>query len=860
MVARRHLVSIIVMLSLAFAREPARSQVVQPDYWGTDGTVRSIARVGNTVYIAGDFSSVGPATGGGVPIDRSSGVPVGRFPRVAGMVHAVVSDGHGGWFVGGDFAGVEGRPHRNLAHLLADGSVADWDPHVDDVEYVIRSGDVDPIGIVAALALQGDTLFVGGRLQVVGGQARHALAAVDARTGAVLPWDAHADGLVSALAVHDGTLYVGGLFRTMGGARRYDLAAFDLADGSITPWNPTADGNVLAIVIARNVAYVGGEFDHVGGQPRNSIAAVALDTGAVTAWDAGLRPLRSYIAHGSWIWPYVAGIVVHGNTLYAGGYFDVAGGESRYALAALDVATARATSFDAHIGGGEVKTLARHGQTLYVGGYVYFFGDQHRPNLAALDARTGQATSWNPRPNAPPLALAVDGNTVYAGGWFTSVYDWEPRSRLAALDATSGKALPWSPSFDVAGIHALAAGAGRVYVAGDFTSVEGHPRGHLAAFDGATGALTDWNPSPVTVEPRSLRLSVIGSVLYVAGRFESIGGVARHNLAAIDGVTGAMLPWAPNPHGSYESGRIGALSTFENMVFVAGNFDTIGGAPRHVLAALDGTTGLATVWDTPGESVLGVGYPSSLLLAVAANERAVYLGAWFYDVPGRAGLLGFDSAGGLVPWGPTLGTEYDAWIVGRQPTARALAFRGQTLFVAGKFDTIAGRPLPNLAAVDATTGDVLDWDPDMRGGFGHPFDEVDALTLSDDVLYVGGWFNRLGEFPCANFAALSLAPVLKPRQEPVAANRVAGPAFAMPAPNPAHGVTRLSFTLPSASVVSLAVFDLAGRRVATLIDHELETAGTHAVLLGTTHLRAGVYYCLLEVGHARLTRRVIVVD
>jgi hypothetical protein len=76
--------------------------------------------------------------------------------------------------------------------------------------------------------------------------------------------------------------------------------------------------------------------------------------------------------------------------------------------------------------------------------------------------------------------------------------------------------------------------------------------------------------------------------------------------------------------------------------------------------------------------------------------------------------------------------------------ANALALHGGTLFVGGRFDTIAAVPRANLGAIDATTGSVLAWDPDTRGGFAHPFDVVSALTLADDVLYVGGRFTRLG--------------------------------------------------------------------------------------------------------------------
>jgi hypothetical protein len=855
----------LIAIALALlATTPASAQVVQPDFWGTDGEVTSIARVGNTIYLAGSFSNVGPATGGAVPIDRRTGEPWPSFQRVNGIVHAVIPDGDGGWFVGGDFTAVEGEPHHNVAHLRADGTVDPWDPGVGDVEYVIRSGTVNPIHTVSALGLAGDVLYIGGRFEAVGGQPRHAIAAVNATTGALLDWDPQPDGMVTALVAERGTLFVGGSFTTMAGQPRSRAAAFRLADGSLTAWNPSADGTVLTIALARNLAWIGGEFDHVGGHLRNSVAAVTLDSGAVTPWDAALKPLRSYIAHGDWIWPYVSSIAVRGHSLFVGGWFYSASGAARSQLAELDLTTARATAFDAHVGDGLVKALALQGQTLYVGGYLYGFGDAGRPNLAALDARTGATTVWNPRADGTVLALAADGNTVLAGGQFTSMGEWQPRPGLAALDATTGQALPWDPTLDAPYYGTVAAGSDRVYLSGRFTSVDGQPRGHFAAFDGATGALTDWNPwsSGVTsLDAQRVRMVVVGDTLYVAAPVESINGVPRHNLFAVDGRTGALLPWAPNPrarryHYGSRAGQVGAMGAFDGTLFVAGEFDTIGGAPRSLVAQLDGTTGLAIPWVQNADPLASLTWfdPN----AIVSDGSTVFVGAWFYLWPEYMGLLAFDPSGSVRPWTPVLESEH-ATYVGSQPEARALALHGNTLFVGGRFDRIAGELRPDLGAIDATTGAVLPWDSDMRTGYTHPFDAVDALALVDDVLYVGGRFTRLGGYPSRGFAALALTPRSAWLRKAIAPATARGVTLAL-TPNPARGRVRLTFSLPAPATVSLGVFDVAGRRVAAPLDRSLERAGEHNLLLDTARLRAGVYYSRLDVDGVTSTRRFVVLD
>ena len=77
-------------------------------------------------------------------------------------------------------------------------------------------------------------------------------------------------------------------------------------------------------------------------------------------------------------------------------------------------------------------------------------------------------------------------------------------------------------------------------------------------------------------------------------------------------------------------------------------------------------------------------------------------------------------------------------------------------------------------------------------------------------------------------------------------------------PNPAAGAARVAFTLPEASAVRLAVYDVRGREVAVLADGRVE-AGRHEAGLDTSRLAAGVYVVRLEAGGEVLTRRATVV-
>ena len=64
------------------------AQTVDSTLWATDGAVSSIVRDGGTIYIGGSFNWVGPATGGGVAIDASTGGPLQPYPRIADAVNS----------------------------------------------------------------------------------------------------------------------------------------------------------------------------------------------------------------------------------------------------------------------------------------------------------------------------------------------------------------------------------------------------------------------------------------------------------------------------------------------------------------------------------------------------------------------------------------------------------------------------------------------------------------------------------------------------------------------------------------------------------------------------------------------------
>jgi hypothetical protein len=76
-------------------------------------------------------------------------------------------------------------------------------------------------------------------------------------------------------------------------------------------------------------------------------------------------------------------------------------------------------------------------------------------------------------------------------------------------------------------------------------------------------------------------------------------------------------------------------------------------------------------------------------------------------------------------------------------------------------------------------------------------------------------------------------------------------------PNPFNPATVIEFTLGRPGPVSLAVFDLAGRRVATLVDGEHRAAGRHPVGFAAGRIASGPYVVRLRTPDAAATAKIV---
>jgi hypothetical protein len=803
----------LVFLSLLIPALPAAAQLRDFGFPVTNNDIYSMAVAGNTLYLSGTFTAIGPATGGGSVLDNvTGGVPGGSSRFVDGRVDVCIPDGSGGFFIGGRFNSVGGQPRTSLARVRADLSLDPWSPSV-----VLFNG----VEEIDALAFSGSTLYVAGGFGSLGGQPRVRLGAVDVGTGLATAWDPQPDDRVEALAISaGGDVLVGGYFTQIGGASRNRLAALDASSGAATAWNPSLDGDADAIAATPTAIYIGGGFHQVGVDTRNFIAAVDPGSGAATAWDPDADN-------------YVSTIATSGSTVYVGGTFQSIRGQSRNSVAAIDAATGLPTAWNPAAfpnDAGSVSSIATDGATVYVGGQFLQLGGQARAGLAAVDAVSGSVTAWNPSPDdAYTLAVGVSGSLVYAGGDFAAI-GMVKRQGFAAIDIPSRQVLPWDPQSNSQGGQIAVSGS-TVYLSGFFTMVGGQRRNGLAAVDATTAQVTAWDPGLFISGPSGLQppllwaMRATPSAVYISGHFYT--GTTASHVAAL-GPVNAQVLWR-NDLDNFAYG----LTLDDTTVYAGGAFSQVNSTPRTRLVALNSADGQIRMWN-PGAN--------GDVYSLARLGTDLFVGGQFSQIG-----VGNDYRYGFAALDTRTGSA-TALNQGADNLVATIAVDGYNVYLGGSFQHVAGWPRPEVAAVDFVSGQVAPWSSDF--GTGAP----SCMAADGSHVFVGGNFSTVSGLTCPHLVSLAGLPVTSSVPLPASA------AFGLRAmSNPvANGLT-VALELRDAARVRLEVLDVSGRRH-VYRDLGLLAPGQHFLPLAARgELPRGLYFVRARHGTESTTIRVSVI-
>ncbi|MEO8429061.1 MAG: hypothetical protein ABI651_18370, partial [Verrucomicrobiota bacterium] len=735
--------SIFISMPSQLAAQPVSEPLSQ--FWRADGFVNAVVITNNVAYIGGDFTYLGPATGAAGLLETDFGDPLPGFPTLVGSVRTVIPDGSGGWYAGGLFVPAGSTNLQNLVHVRADKTL--------DLEF-----KPNPDATVRALALTGGALLVGGEFfQIANNQQSSYFALLNPTTGETNGVRIRFQYIVAALAVDGDTVYVGGQFSTVtiltNGNQQVSvpqqrLAAIKPATGELLAWNPTCTGGsegVKAIAVTSTTVYVGGDFTQCGTKPRNCIAALSKTDGIANTWNPNAQNPTAA--------PSVNALAVVGNVLYAGGDFTTIGARSRTRLAALSAtgfgqadATWQADANDV------VTFIVPNGPDLLVGGKFTVIGGSitnnpvnnqpvqtggaSRRGFAQIAQATAAVSDFGPqvsllRPtaqfgaaaNATSWAMAIQGNEILLAGDFIS-FGGVNRARIAAIDLSTGAPTAWDPGADLS-VKALALGRDGLYVGGSFTNIGGQSRPRIALLKYDSGQADLWD-AHVTAGQFVSAIAVGTNTIYVGGQFSHLGGQDRSYLAELSATTGDATAWNPQP-----GGLVNAMLYSNGQIYVGGSFSGISGGSQTYLALLTASVDPAKILVKTFDAK-----PDNQVRALALSSDGLFVGGDFSKISGqdRKALAVIDPATALETSNPL-----DAGIGGNvQLQARAVLPLGQAVYIGGSFTGAGGENRRRIASVNPLFGGASSgWDP----GADAP---VNAIARNDNIIMIGGEFTRLG--------------------------------------------------------------------------------------------------------------------
>ncbi len=230
----------------------------------TNGAVRAMDVVGDTLYVGGSFNVLdGVQRGRLVALDTAGNLITKFAPRPDWTVRDLASSPAkpDKLYVSGGFNNIGGKPKDSAAEIYtSNGAATDFSPNTNtDTGLAV---DVTPDGTKMFFAVPNNEVY-----------------AFDLATGTRI-WTTKAGGDTQAIESTDTEVFIGGHFKniTTWKVKRNLVASLNMSDGSVTSWDPHISGNMGPWVIqyTSDKLIVGGDFGWVNKEPRKGLTRFAV--------------------------------------------------------------------------------------------------------------------------------------------------------------------------------------------------------------------------------------------------------------------------------------------------------------------------------------------------------------------------------------------------------------------------------------------------------------------------------------------------------------------------------------------------------------------------------------------------------
>ncbi len=470
--------------------------------------------------------------------------------------------------------------------------------------------------------------------------------------------------------------------------------------------------------------------------------------------------------------------------------------------------------------------------------------------LAALLVLSAQALrsqdcdpGWETYPvfqtNSAYAVFENDG-IVYRGGWFSLFRwvggDWE----ILNIGGDMGNLFV----ADLIDYGELLA------VGGYFPTAGGMTVNSIATWDGF-----EFDALGAGVDGEIRALTIYDGDLIVGGGFDYAGGNPAQNIARWDGSA-----WHPLGSGVYDATPDGTVDWVEDMVvwqgdlYVVGDFTHAGDSEVSYVARWDGST-----WSDVGGgvSVIGGG-PTGLRGVDVHYADLVIVGA--LDFAGGVEAINIARWNG-VTWSP-LGSgsdPYDDMWGWRQAALSVASYKG-LLYVGADFSDAVGDAARCLAVWDGESWEPVDGGLDgEEWPLGPSAGDLEVTGEgSTSSLLMGGNFNEANGEETDNVARYTYCDEVTGVIEGEQSRDILQVHLS---PNPASTTFGFAIRLERQSAVNAAIFDVRGRRIASLLKQSL-SAGYHRFQYDCDEHKvgtSGVCFLRIEAEGSTVTRKLTLI-
>lgn len=697
---------------------------------GFDSYVSAFSSDDEYLYVGGSIRAAGNNVANALLIDYASGAQWQLFEDDSRVISASVYSQQGTcWYV----ASVSGN-EKMLSRLSV----------FDDNGTVIEEQNLPIVyGNINAMLLIDSMLYLGGRFDSLGYVDAGNLARINLNKGEVdTTWTA---GLyskdyepVSTLTADENYLYIGGNFDSINHQLCKNLGRVQLADGKLDKsWMPGPDRRVKALLLDADTLYVGGYFEMIGGYARNKVARLDKNKGWVhPGWTASSRRGEVNV------------VFVIGEYLYAGGDFDRYYNGSEWQnlphtnLQRIEKAGGIRDSLWRPAFNCEIVNMGNVGGELLAGGpreNDFNVRDSTLfSTMAVFDTQSGKIkTNFNGQLYGYLLHLSAANNKILASGIF-QLSNYYPLKGLARIHRNTNEPdRNWAPESDWFNSNNFSKIPVNMCTAGEalYVALASGPLGLLNRDDDQfdfyrmgilpvrkidrQSGLIDENWLPKMYGEAS-GVAAWGEYIYVAGDLASAGADSIPYLLRMNAQTGTIdKHWNLNLNGV-----VHAIEVHNDMLYLCGEFTSVGNIDQPYLARVGLATGeVDKTWKPE---------MNSTVYRLLVHDELLYCSGAMIDEEQivQFGLLALDLIEGkpLETWSPSDTLYFPLNMV----------FAGNSLAVVG-YNRVGATMLTRM---DRFTGKTYSkWQPSAYVWM----DAVATLLCtyqSDDILYLGGFFNQ----------------------------------------------------------------------------------------------------------------------